>query len=113
MQYKSKKELQEAIRTQITTSDNQAIKAMLRIFEYQTEDEQEAGTVEEFNGVGFAGTDSLILTSFCEQYKKKGYLSKKQIEIIKGKIGKYAAQLLRQAIEKGIYVKRDGMWVVA
>lgn len=110
--FSSKKALQEAIKNQITSSDSQAIKAMLRIFEYQTEDEKESAGVYENNGVGFAGTDSEILTSFCKQYIKYGHLSDKQIAIIRKKIGKYACQLTKQAISNGIYVKQNGMWVV-
>ncbi len=110
--FSSKKALQEAIKKQITSSDTQAVKAMLRVFEYQTASEQEYATVSVNNGVGFAGTDVEILTSFCNQYNKKGYLSEKQIEIIKKKIGKYAGQIMNQAIQKGIYIKVDGVWVI-
>lgn len=113
MEFTSKKMLQEAVKNQITTNANQSIKAMLRIFEYQTEDEQELGCVEHNNGVGFAGTDADILTAFCKQYEQKGYLSPKQIALVQKKIGKYAGQLVNQAIAKGIYVKREGKWVVA
>lgn len=111
--FSSKKSLQEAIKKQITSSDVQAIKAMLRVFEYQTEYEQNVGTVSEDNGVGFAGTDANILTSFCNQYLTKGYLSQKQMEIVRKKIGKYAGQITKHAINNGIYVKKDGNWIVA
>lgn len=110
--YKSKKEIEAAIRAAITTNPQKAVNAMLRIFEYQTEDEQQAGDVRDFNGVGFAGTDSEILTSFCKQYEKYGRLSEKQMAILFKKIGKYARQLTRQAIDKGLYVKEDGVWKV-
>lgn len=109
----SKKELQEAIRAQITSSDAQSIKAMLRIFEYQTEDEQHYGDVSEYNGVGFVGNDARILTSFCKQYTNKGYLSPKQMAIVRKKVGKYAGQLTKLSINKGLYVKNEGKWMVA
>ena len=113
MEFKSKSAIESAIREVITTNPQRAIKAMLRIYEYQTADEQESGDVSEFNGVGFAGTDSVILTSFCKQYQKYGRLSEKQIEIVLKKIGKYAGQLTRHAIENGLYVKEGKVWVVA
>ena len=113
MEFKSKSAIESAIREVITTNPQRAIKAMLRIYEYQTADEQESGDVNEFNGVGFAGTDSVILTSFCKQYQKYGRLSEKQIEIVLKKIGKYAGQLTRHAIENGLYVKEGKVWVVA
>ena len=111
--FNSKKAIESAIRRNITENPAQAVKAMLRIFEYQTDDEKAQGSVYVDNGVGFAGTDSQILTSFCDFYKKHGYLSDKQLAILKKKIGKYAGQLTRQAIEKGMYVKDGGVWTIA
>ena len=111
--FNSKKQLENAIREQITSSSNQAIKAMLRIYEYQTVDEQVCGDVTSQNGVGFVITDSEILTSLSKQYLKNGRLSEKQVAIIFKKIGKYAGQLLRQAIDKGLYVKEGKVWMVA
>lgn len=110
--FKSKKEIESAIKSQITTNPKQAVKAMLRIFEYQTADEQQNGSVYEYNGVGFTGTDSQILTSFCNFYTQHGYLSEKQIAILTKKIAKYAGQLTRLAIANGLYVKKDGVWVI-
>lgn len=112
MEFKSKKALENAIRESITTNPQRAIDAMLRIYEYQTADEQACGLVKNLNGVGFACTDAAILSSFCEKYKRYGYLSDKQIEYLFKKIGKYAKQLTAQAIGKGLYVKKDNVWVV-
>lgn len=111
-EYKSKKEIEMAIKTAITTERNRAIKAMMRIYEYQTEDEKACSTVENLNGVGFAGTDAELLTSFCKQFEKRKSLSDKQMEILFKKIGKYAGQLTRQAISKNLYVKEGKVWKV-
>lgn len=111
--FSSKKALQDAIKNQITSNDSHAIKAMLKVYEYQTTDEQELGIVSDYNGVGFVGADAEILTSFCNQYLTKGYLSPKQTEIVRKKIGKYAGQITKHAINNGIYVKKDGNWMVA
>ena len=113
MEFKSKSEIQKAIKNLITTSKKHAVKAMFRIYEYQTSEEQVNGSVYENNGVGFAGTDSGILTSFCQQYLAKGYLSEKQYAILFKKIGKYAGQLTRLAIEKGLYSKDGKNWIIA
>ena len=113
MEFKSKKEIENAIRERITTNPKSAVKAMMRIFEYQTADEQSNGSVTDYNGVGFAGTDSQILTSFCKQWMKYKRLSEKQMAIVFKKIGKYAGQLTRLAIENGLYVKEGKVWVVA
>lgn len=110
--YRSKKEIEMAIKTAITTERDRAIKALLRIYEYQTEDEKACGTVDNLNGVGFVGTDAEILTSFCKQYEKRKSLTDKQMSILFKKIGKYAGQLTRQAISKNLYVKEGGVWKV-
>lgn len=111
-EYKSKKEIEMAIRAAITTKRNRAIKALLRIYEYQTEVEKACGTVDNLNGVGFVGTDAELLTSFCKQYERKKTLSDKQMAILFKKIGKYAGQLTRQAISKNLYVKEGKVWKV-
>lgn len=111
--FNSKKAIENALKEQITTNPKQAVKAMMRIFEYQTADEQQNGSVYEYNGVGFAGTDAKLLTSFCNFYMQHGYLSEKQLGILKKKIAKYAGQLTRLAIEKGLYVKEGKVWVIS
>lgn len=111
-EYKNKKEIEAAIRAAITTERNRAIKALLRIYEYQTEDEKACGTVDNLNGVGFVGTDAELLTSFCKQYERRKTLSDKQMAILFKKIGKYAGQLTRQAISKNLYVKEGKVWKV-
>ena len=113
MEFKTKGDLKEAIKKSITTNDERAIKAMLRIYEKQTESEKVSATTSSLNGVGFTGNDAEILTSFCNQYLQRGFLSAKQMVLLKKKIGKYAGQLTRLAIENGLYVKRNGAWVVA
>lgn len=113
MEFKTKNAIKEAIKKSITENDEKAVKAMLRIFEYQTASEKVSGSASVFNGVGFTGNDAEILTSFCHQYNKRGFLSAKQMALIKKKIGKYAGQLTRLAIENGLYVKYRGVWVVA
>ena len=112
-EFTSKKQIEGAIREQITTKESQAVKAMLRIYEYQTVDEQINGDVCTLNGVGFAGTDAELLTSFCKRVLKGNQLSEKQLAILFKKIGKYAGQLTRQAIKNGLYVKEGKTWTVA
>lgn len=70
-----------------------ALRALIRIYEYQTADEQLCGHTREHNHVGFSGVDGELLSSFAEQYQKKGYLSKKQMALVFKKMPKYAKQL--------------------
>ena len=111
MPYKTKDSLVKALKEQLATRDNQAIKGLLTIYEYQTTEEQCEGHTKEFNGVGFSGFDSDILSSFAQQYLTKGFLSPKQMNYVKKYIPKYANQLIRLSILKNKIVKENGEYV--
>ena len=81
----------------LTNHDDQLCKAVVKIWEYQTADEQRVGETKEHNGVGFNGLDANILSSFAEFYKRTGFLTPKQIVIARKKMMKYAGQLCRIA----------------
>ena len=110
--FTSKLAIQNAIREQITTKDAQAIKALLRIFEFQTFNEQNSKSVISRNNVGFTVDDATFLTNLVKRYNAKHYLTEYQMNVLKRKIGKYAGQLLRLAIYKGLYVKEGKLWKV-
>ena len=111
MAYKTKDSLVKALKEQLATRDNQAIKGLLTIYSYQTIEEQCDGHTKEFNGVGFSGFDSDILSSFAEQYKTKGFFSPKQMNIIKKHLPKYARQLIEISIKTKKIVKENGEYV--
>ena len=111
MAYKTKDSLVKALKEQLATRDNQAIKGLLTIYSYQTNEEQDNGYTKEYNGVGFSGFDSEILSSFAEQYKTKGFLSPKQMNFVKKYMPKYARQLLELSIRSGKIVKENGEYV--
>lgn len=111
MAYTTKDSLVKALKEQLATRDNQAIKGLLTIYSYQTSEEQCEGHTKEFNGVGFSGFDSDILSSFAEQYKTKGFLSSKQMNFVKKYMPKYARQLLELSIRSGKIVKENGEYV--
>ena len=98
MIYGSKEQLVKQMRENLETNPNVRAKALLRIFENQTRDEQIAGTVNRYNGIGFTSSDAHFLTSLAKQYKYKGYLSPKQDAILARKIKKYARQLVEGSI---------------
>ena len=77
--------------------DDQVCKAIVKLYDYQTYDEQICQDTHEQNGVGFNGVDAPILSSFAEFYKKTGFLTPKQLVIARKKIMKYAGQLCKIA----------------
>ena len=90
---KTKKDRIAFIRSQLQTNPAWAQRALIRIFDAQTLDEQNSSSTHEANGVGFTGADAYILTSFAEQLQKGRTLSEKQMAIVFKKIPKYSRQL--------------------
>lgn len=83
----------EQLRELISTNDKAAIKALLTIYEYQTEYEQAAGYTQVHNTVGFSGTDG-FLSKFVSFYNKRKYFTPKMMAIIKKKMPKYTNQIM-------------------
>lgn len=88
----------------LVANDKAAVKALLVIYSRQTQSEQASMATREHNAVGFTATDAEILTSFAEQFKRKGFLSFKQMGLLKKRITKYWKQLLEEAASKGAEV---------
>lgn len=97
---KFKKDKIAFIKEKVGTNQQWAIKALLRIFEFQTANEQASETTNEDNGVGFTGCDAEILSSFAKQLNKGRNMSPKQMAIIYKKMPKYARQLMNIAEEE-------------
>ncbi len=86
---------EERILNTIMKSDDQMIKAMMKIYDYQTIAERRIGGTTEHNGVGFTGVDGNILSSFCDCYMKYHRLTERQMIIVRKKMPKYVKQLLK------------------
>lgn len=111
--YTNKQDLVKALRKQLSDNASVAAKACTRIFEYQTAAEQETESTRFFNGVGFTGSDAGILSSFAKQINRGRQLSEKQNYILKKLMPKYAGQLVKQSIEKGLIKHVNGVYITA
>ena len=87
----------------LAKNDKAVIRALLRIYENQTTDEQRERTVKYHNGIGFTAAHASIATSMVTFYKSNGFLTPRQIRYwrvtnAKGRmrIAMYANQLLRE-----------------
>ena len=90
----------EEIRQRISTDPKWVERAITALYARQTSDEQVRGTTMQDNGVGFNGTDSVILSSFAQQIQRGRYLSPKQLAVAFKCVPKYAKQLHRIATTK-------------
>jgi hypothetical protein len=89
----------ESLRELIQSNDAAAIRAMVRINEYQTSYEQQSGITVEKNFVGFAHCHS-FLSKFVESYQKYGRLTEKQMVWVRRAMPKYAGQIFRIMLEE-------------
>lgn len=86
---------QDMIKELIRTNDKAVVRALLVIYNYQTDSEKAWGETKFDNGIGFNGVDANILTSFAQQVNARGFLSPKQMFIARKKMLKYAGQILK------------------
>ncbi len=87
----------EEIKNLLLTKDIMVVKSLVKLYQLQTLDEQRAGETTHQNGVGFNGTDSQFLSSCARFAMQTGYLSPKQIAIVRRKIIKYSGQITKIA----------------
>jgi len=96
----TKKEMRDFVKKQLATNKAWATKALLKIFDKQTKDEQEYEHTREANHVGFTGVDGEILTSFAKQLQSRGFLTPKQMVLVYKKMPKYWMQIIKISDQK-------------
>jgi len=84
----------EFVRHQLKTNEKWATAALLKIYDFQTEDEKAIGYTNRYNNVGFSGAHAEIMSSFAVQLRTKGWLSPKQMSIVHKIIHKYTRQVI-------------------
>jgi hypothetical protein len=94
-----KKDVKEYIKRKLRTDDLWAKKALKLILSNQTEEERKCKSTIERNSIGFTGVESGIMTSLGRHLEEKGFLSDKQMEILKERIEKYWKQVLKASDE--------------
>ena len=82
------------VKTQLASNPSWAKRALIKIYEFQTAEEQNSQRTKDYNGIGFTGVDGGILSSFAQQFLTKGYLSPKQMELVFRKMPKYWKQVI-------------------
>lgn len=85
----------------IDKNDTMVMRSLLKLYNMQTEDEQEYKETVDNNGVGFNQYDCEILTNIAKFVIKTRTMTPKQISVVRRKIRKYAGQLVK--IANGVY----------
>ena len=110
MELHTKRQLVDLLRSQLGTNPRQALRALVKVYNRQTEDEQKFGDTRHPNGRGFRGDHAKILTSLAKQYLQKGTLSASQMEVLFKIIPAYARQLIECSLEDGKIRKEKGLY---
>ena len=100
---KTKSEIKSYIKQKLSTNHKWAMRALIKIYEFQTADEQHYKQTSEHNKVGFTGVDANILSSFAKQVNKGYNLSQKQMTIVFKKMPKYWNQILSLIPQEKLY----------
>jgi len=77
----------------INNNDEHCVGALLKLYSYQTREEQAHHYTKDQNSVGFNSADANFLSSCAQFYLEKGWLSQKQISYVRKCILKYSGQL--------------------
>lgn len=111
MEFTSKTSLVAAMRSQITSDEARAARALLRIYQYQTLDEKSSRDVKHRNGCGFMPQDAKLLSGIACWVLAGHALTPKQFDAVRNRIGKYAGQLVDQAIARGLIQKHGANYL--
>ena len=90
----TKKAKKEFVRDKLRNDPKWTLMALLKIYDFQTADEQQFEYTSDANNVGFTGADGEILTSFAKGLLKYRTLTERQMAITKNKMPKYWRQIL-------------------
>jgi hypothetical protein len=90
----TKTQIKGFLKSKLASDKKWANTALIKIFEFQTNDEQQTEYTKYVNSVGFSGVDAKILSSLTKFYAKNGFLTPKQQIIVFKKMPKYWKQIL-------------------
>ena len=92
----------ERVKQTLLTNDEALKRAISLIYSFQTtEEKNHEGTIDS-NGKGFSALDGYLMSSFAEQLLTKGWLSRRQLDIARRRMPKYAKQVYITLIPKSV-----------
>ena len=90
-----KKWTKESVRALLEKSDKAVVRGLMRLYEFQSDTEQEREDAIARNKMGFNKPDARVLTNIAKWYESNGFLTPNQIRLVRKKILKYSGQLAR------------------
>lgn len=83
----------QKVKDLILENDKAVYRAILRIYSFQTLEEQYSEETKEHNGQGFSGIDAKFLSSLAKQIQEGRKLSPKQLEKARNRMIHYVGQI--------------------
>ena len=93
MEKVTQKSVREYLKLKLSTDESWATRALIKIYEHQTEEEKRLEQTQHWNGIGFNAFDANILSGIATFYLKTNKLTAKQKEIVFKKIPRYWKQV--------------------
>lgn len=90
----------EDINVLLSTNDRAVARALVVLYERQTDDEKGSGVTKHSNGAGFNATDASFGTALAQWVLSGKRLSAGQLASARRMLGKYSGQLLAIAKAK-------------
>lgn len=88
----------DTIKYLLLTNDRMVIASLIKLYNYQTDEEQSTNSTVDSNGVGFNSFDSDALSNIARQCLEKLSISAKQVNFVRHKIVKYSGQIAKIAM---------------
>jgi len=88
----TKRMVEKYIKTRLK-EPNQAVRALMKIYSYQTAEEMKSENTKVTNNIGFSSYDAGMLSQFAKQFQRKKCLSQKQMTIVTKIMPKYWRQI--------------------
>jgi len=101
----TKAQVKAFVQTQLSNNEAWASKGIVAIFNRQTAGEQQAGTAEVDNGIGFTGLDAKFAGSLAQGILKYGRVTERQRPYLFKIMPKYWAQIVSISDEAKLLAK--------
>lgn len=95
MTTKAEKAVINTWKGKIAQNDSWALRAAVRMVELQTAEEVASRATLSSNGVGLGAFDADIITSIVQKHLAGNRLTRKQLDVLRRTMPKYAGQLYR------------------
>jgi hypothetical protein len=105
-----KKTIYSYIKHMLATDQQWQRKALVAMYNRQTQQERNSEITIIHNEIGFTGADAELLTSFAKQLLSRGFLSFKQQALLSKKIPKYWGQIYDLSDKDKLLVRAQA-WV--